>query len=77
MVEYGKPIELFKKVIFPYLKQAKSGLKYLKERMPLIIMDFFKGQDNDVILDLCEKHMCQVIVVSHNLTNKFQPVDLL
>ena len=71
-----KSIELFEKVIFPYLKQAKASLKYPKEQMSLIIMDTFKGQDNDVILDLCEKHMCQVVIVPHNLTNKFQPLDI-
>ena len=69
-----KSIELF--VIFPYLKQAKASLKYSKELMSLIIMDPFKGQDNDVILDLCKKHMCQVVIVPHNLTNKFQPLDI-
>ena len=71
-----KSIELFEKVIFPYLKQAKASLKYPKEQMSLIIMDTFKGEDNDVILDLCEKHMCQVVIVPHNLTNKFQPLDI-
>ena len=45
-----KSIELFEKVIFPYLKQAKASLKYPKEQMSLIIMDTFKVQDNDVIL---------------------------
>ena len=44
--------------------------------MSLIIMNTFKGQDNDVILDLCEKHMCQVVVVPHNFTNKFQTLDI-
>ena len=39
-------------------------------------MDTFKGQDGDVILDLCEKHMCEVVIISHNLTNKFQPLDI-
>ena len=72
-----KPIELFEKVIFPYLKQAKASLKYPKEQMSFIIMDTLKGQDNDVILDLCEKHMCQVVIVSHNLTNKFQPLGII
>ena len=71
-----KSIELFEKVIFPYLKQAKASLKYPKEQMSLIIMDTFKGEDNDVILDLCEKHMCQVVIVPHNLANKFQPLDI-
>ena len=71
-----KSIELFDKVIFPYLKQAKTSLKYPKEQMSLIIMDTFKGQNNGVTLDLCEKHMCQVVIVPHNLTNKFQPLDI-
>ena len=74
-----KSIELFEKVIFPYLKQAKASLKYPEypeEQMPLIIMDTFKGQDGDVILDLCEKHMCEIVIISHNLTNKFQPLDI-
>ena len=39
--------------------------------MSLIIIDTFKGQGNDVILDLWEKDMCQVVIVPHNFTNKF------
>ena len=66
-----KSIELLEKIIFPYLKQAKASLKYPKEQMSLIIIDTFKGQDKDVILDLCEKHMCKVVIAPHNLTNKF------
>ena len=69
-------IELFRKVIFPYLKQAKASLKYPKEQMSLIIMDTFKEQDNDMILDLCKKHMCQVVIFARNLKNKFQPLDI-
>ena len=71
-----KSIELFEKVIFPYLKQAKASLKYPKEQMSLIIMDTFKEQDNDMILDLCKKHMCQVVIFARNLKNKFQPLDI-
>ena len=71
-----KSIELFEKVIFPYLKQAKASLKYPKEQVPLVIMGTFKGQDIGVILGLYEKHMCQVVIVPHNLSNKFQPLDI-
>ena len=49
---------------------------YPKEQMSLIIMDTFKGQDNDIVLNLCKKHFCQVVIVPHNLTNKFQPLDI-
>ena len=51
----------------------KASLKYKKEQMSLII----KGQDNDVIPDLCQKHFYQVIIVPHNLTNRFQPFDII
>ena len=71
-----KSIELFGKVTFPYLKQAKASLMYPKEQMYLIIMDTFKRQDNNVIIEICEKHMCQAVFVPHNLTNKFQPLDI-
>ena len=39
-------------------------------------MDTFKGQDNDTIKSLCEKNHCELVIVSHNLTNKCQPLDL-
>ena len=67
-----KSIKLFEKVIFLNLKQVKVSLKYLKKQMSLIIMDTFKRQDDDVILDLCQKHFWQVVVVPHSLTNRFQ-----
>ena len=65
-----------KKVIFPYLTQVKGSLKYLKEQISLTIMNTFKGQDNDVILDLCQKHLCQAVIDPHNLTNRFHPLDI-
>ena len=39
-------------------------------------MDTFKGQGNNVVLNLCKKHFFQVVIVPHNLTNKFQPLDI-
>ena len=39
-------------------------------------MDNFKGQDNDTLKKLCDKNNCDVVTVPHNLTNKFQPLDL-
>ena len=44
--------------------------------MSLVIMDTFKGQDNNVLKELCEKNVCEVVIVRHNLTKKFQPLDL-
>ena len=39
-------------------------------------MDTFKGQDNDEVAKLCRKNNCALIIVPHNLTNKFQPLDI-
>ena len=39
-------------------------------------MDNFKGQDNDTLKKLCDENNCDVVTVPHNLTNKFQPLDL-
>ena len=39
-------------------------------------MDTFKGQDNADIKELCLKNDCELVIVPHNLTNKFQPLDI-
>ena len=39
-------------------------------------MDTFKGQDNDILKKKCAENNCDVAIVPHNLTNKFQPLDL-
>ena len=39
-------------------------------------MDTFKGQDNDRLKELCLENYCEVVIVPHNLTKKFQPLDI-
>ena len=73
---FEKCVELFKKVIFPYLQTKKKELGYPEEQYSLIIMDTFKGQDNEAMKSLCNKNNCKLVIASHNLTNKFQPLDL-
>ena len=73
---YEKCVRLFVKIIFPYLKAKKEGLDYPKEQYSLIVMDTFKTQDNAEIKALCLKNDCELVIVPHNLTNKFQPLDI-
>ena len=73
---YEKCISLFKKIIFPYLKSKKEELGYPKEQYSLIVMDTFKRQDNADIKKLCLKNDCELVIVPHNSTNKFQPLDI-
>ena len=63
-------------IIFPYLQQVKEEKGLPQEQHSLVIMDTFKGQDNDILKEFCSKNRCEVVIVPHNLTNKFQPLDL-
>ena len=39
-------------------------------------MDTFKCQDNEEMKQLYAKNNCELVIVPHNLTNKFQPLDI-
>ena len=68
--------DLFKVIIFPYLSAERKGLGYPEEQQSLIIMDTFKRQVNEEMKLLYLKNNCQLVIVPHNLTNKFQPLDI-
>ena len=42
--------------------------------MFLVIVETFKSQDNEVLKGFGAKGFCEVVSVSHKLTNKFQPL---
>ena len=45
--------------------------------MTLVIMDTFKGRlDNDQMRKVCAKNYCGIVIISCNLTNKFQQLDI-
>ena len=73
---YEKCVRLFEKIILTYLKAKKEEFGYPKEHYSLIVMDTFKGQDSAKIKGLCLKNDCELVIVPHNLTNKFQPLDI-
>ena len=39
-------------------------------------MDTFKRQDNDILKKICFENRCEIAIVSNNLSNEFQPLDL-
>ena len=39
-------------------------------------MDTFKGQDNDTLTELCSDNNWEIVIVPHNLTNRFQLLDI-
>ena len=39
-------------------------------------MDTFKGQDNEEVAKLCRENNCVLTIVPHDLTNRFQPLNV-
>ena len=44
--------------------------------MSLVIIDTFKGQDNDEMRKFSAKSSCEIVIIPRSLTNKFQPLDV-
>ena len=63
-------------IVFLYLVKVKEEICIPKEQYFLVIMETFKGQDNDILKKLCDKIFQEFVIVPHNLTNKFQPLDI-
>ena len=68
---FNSELQIFKIIIIPNLEKVKKEKAMPKEQMSLIIMDTFSGQDNETIWKFCIS-----IIVPHNLTNRFQPLDI-
>ena len=66
-----KSIEFFDEIIFPYLQQVKQEKESPQKQHSLVIMGAFKGQDRGILKEFCSKISCEVVIVPHNLTNKF------
>ena len=49
---------------------------YQEKEYVLLFMDIFKVQDKDRLRELCPGNCCGIVIVPHNLTNKFQSLDI-
>ena len=71
-----KSVEFFEEITFLFLKNIKRDKCYALKQHSLIIIDTFKGQDNNTLRELWGKNNCDIMIVPDNLTNMFQPSDL-
>ena len=71
-----KSIEFFDEILFPYLQQVKEEKGLPQEQHSFVIMGTFKEQDNGILKEFCSKNRCEIVIVPHNLTNKFQTSGL-
>ena len=51
-----KSISFFEKIVFPHFKNVHRSKGYPDEQMGLVIMDTFKGQDNEEVTKLCAEN---------------------
>ena len=58
------------------MKKIEVQKGYPKDQRSLVIMDTFKGQDNDEIRKFCAKSSCEIVIIPQNLTNNFQPLNI-
>ena len=71
-----RPLTEFQEIcrLISIATSKKAELAHPEDHFSLIVIDTFKGQDNESIESLCLDN-CDLVIVPHNLTNKFQPLD--
>ena len=72
-----KVIEYLNEIIFPYCEAKREELDLPPDQKALLIYDVFKGQKTDRVYDLVEENDCVSRYGPNNLTDQFQPLDLI
>jgi len=68
-------IEYIKSVIVPYMDDARKRLGLSPMHTGLVILDDFKGQITQKVLNLLEEYHLMHILVPANCTDQLQPLD--
>ena len=63
--------------MFAYFRGKKAELGYPEDQFALIIIGTFKCQDKEKIKSLCQDKNCGLVILPHNLTNKFERLDMI
>ena len=71
-----KAAEYFTETLFPAIEKIKEEENLPPEQKSLMILDNFRGQDNDEVKQLLAENGCLSRVVPHNMTAWFQPLDV-
>lgn len=70
-------IEHLEQIVFPYLRLKRAELGLDDDYMGMLIFDEFKAQLTDKVKALMAENHCVDVCVPANLTNEFQPLDLM
>ena len=69
-------IKYIKSVIVPYMDDTRERLGLSPMHTGLVILDHFKGQTTQKVLNLLEENHFKYILVPANCTNRLQPLDV-
>lgn len=69
-------IRYIKKIIVPFVSSKREALKLDPAYPALAIMDGFRGQTTESVMDLFKENNIVAIRVPSNCTDKLQPIDV-
>ena len=72
----NEAIKVLEDIIIPYVRRERDALKLTGDRPVLLIMDVFKGQMTDRVLQVLSDNNIILQMVPANLTYLFQPLDV-
>ena len=69
-------IKLIEEIIVPYVEKERASLKLSDKEPALLIMDVFRGQMTEDVLNVLKENNILLVRVPANMTHLFQPLDL-
>ena len=72
----AESIKLIEEIIVPYVEKERAPLKLSDKEPALLIMDVFRGQMTEDVLNVLKENNILLVRVPANMTHLFQPLDL-
>ena len=69
-------ISYIEAVIVPYMVEKRKQLGLDSKHSGLVILDEFKGQTTNRVLNLLQRHHLFYVIVPANCTDRLQPLDV-
>ena len=72
----AESIKLIEEIIVPYVEKERASLKLSDKEPALLIMDVFRGQMTEDVLNVLKVNNILLVRVPANMTHHFQPLDV-
>ena len=71
----AEALKIIDEIIVPYLTKKKNELHLPQDHPSLLIMDSFRGQMTEQVLEKIKRNKIFLVRVPVNMTHIFQPLD--